>query len=85
MEKFKQSAINYEDTLNKAVYTNKLVYHSLNTSNQENEKNNCQRFIWFNPSNSKNVNTRIGQSFLHLRDFPRSNTFNKILKTKKLK
>ena len=47
---FKEKAIYYEDTLNKAGYINKLVYHTPSTSNQENKNKNCQQnVIWFNP------------------------------------
>ena len=33
--KFKETAISYEDTLNKAGYTSKLFYHAPNVSNQK--------------------------------------------------
>ena len=78
---FKEAAIYYEDTLNKAGYMNKLVYHTPSASNQENKNKNCQRdVIWFNPSYSKSITTRIGQSFLHLIDthFPKNHIFNKL-------
>ena len=78
---FKEAAIYYEDTLNKAGYINNLVYHTPSTSNQENKNKNRQRnVIWLNPPYSKNVATRIGQSFLHLIDthFPKTHIFNKI-------
>ena len=66
---FKEAAIYYEDTLNKAGYINKLVYYSPSASNQENKNKNCQwKVIWFNSPYSKSVTTRIGQSFLHLLD-----------------
>ena len=79
MKKFKEAAIYYEDTLNKAGYMNKLVYHTPSASNQENKNKNCQRdVIWFNPSYSKSIT--IGQSFLHLIDthFPKNHIFNKL-------
>ena len=61
---FKEVAIYYEDQLNKASYTNKLVYYVPSASNQENKSKNHQRnIIWFKPSHSKSVTTRIGQSF----------------------
>ena len=51
---FKEAAIYYEDTLNKAGHINKLVYHALSASNQENKNKNRQRnIIWFNPPYSK--------------------------------
>ena len=71
---FKETAIYFEDTLNKAGYINKLVYHTPSASNQENKNKNRQRnVLWFNPPYSKSVTTRIGQSFLHLLDihFPK--------------
>ena len=75
---FKESAIYYEDTLNKAGYIDKLVYHAPSASNQEN-KNRQRNIIWFNPSYSKSVTTRIGQSFLYLINihFPKNHTFNR--------
>ena len=59
---FKESAIYYEDTLYKAGYIDKLVYHAPSASNQEN-KNHHRNVIWFNPPYSKSVTTRTGQSF----------------------
>ena len=38
---FKEAAIYYEDTLNKAGYINKLVYHISSASNKENKNKNC--------------------------------------------
>ena len=77
---FQESAIYYEDTLNKAGYTDKLAYHASSASNQENKKNRQRNVIWFNLPCSKSVTTRIGQSFLYLIDihFPKNSTFNKI-------
>ena len=47
---FKEAAIYYEVTLNKAGYINNLVYHTPSTSNQENKNKSRQRnVIWFNP------------------------------------
>ena len=40
---FKEAAIYYEDTLNKAGYINNLVYHTPSTSNQENKNKSRQR------------------------------------------
>ena len=85
---FKEAAIYYEDTLNKAGYINNLAYHTPSTSNQENKNKSRQRnVIWFNPAYSKSVATRIGQSFLHLIDthFPKTHIFNKIFNRNKVK
>ena len=85
---FKEAAIFYEDTLNKAGYINNLVYHTPSTRNQENKNKSRQRnVIWFNPPYSKSVATRIGQSFLHLIDthFPKTHIFNKICNRNKVK
>ena len=85
---FKEAAIYYEDTLNKAGYINNLVYHTPSTSNQENKNKSRQRnVIWFKPPYSKSVATRIGQSFLHLIDahFPKTHIFNKIFNRNKVK
>ena len=85
---FKEAAIYYEDTLNKAGYINKLVYHTPITSNQENKNKSRQRNVtWFNPPYSKSVTTRIDQSFLHLLDihFPKTNIINKIFNRNKAK
>ena len=38
---FKETAIHYEDTLNKAGYINNLVYHTPSTSNQEYKSKSC--------------------------------------------
>ena len=85
---FKEAAIYYEDTLNKAGCINNLVYHTPSTSNQENKNKSRQRnVIWFNPPYSKSVATKIGQSFLHLTDthFPKTHIFNKIFNRNKAK
>ena len=84
---FKEAAIYYEDTLNKAGYINNLVYHTPSTSNQENKNKSRQRnVIWINPP-YKSVATRIDQSFLHLIDthFPKTHIFNKIFNRNKVK
>ena len=61
---FKEAAIYYEDTLNKAGYINNLVYHTKSTNNQENKNKSRQRnVIWFNPPYSESVATKIGQYF----------------------
>ena len=78
---FQESAIYYEDSLNKAGYIDKAAYHAPSASNQANKNKNRQRnVIWFNLPCSKNITTRIGQSFLYLTDiyFPKNHTFNKI-------
>ena len=78
----------YEDTLNKAVYIDKLVYHAPSTSKQENKNKNRQRnVIWFNQPYSKSVTSRISQSVLYLIDihFPKNHTFNKIINRNKNK
>ena len=47
---FKEAAIYCQDTLNKARYISKLVFHCPSASNQENKNKNCQRnVIWINP------------------------------------
>ena len=71
---FQESAIYYEDTLNKAGYIDKVAYHTPSVSNQENKKKNHQwNVILFNQPCSKSVTTTIGQSFLYLIDihFPK--------------
>ena len=73
---FKEAAIYYEDTLNKAGYMNKLVYHTPSASNQENKNKNRQRnVIWFNPPYSKSVTARIGKSFCTYFPFPKKPHF----------
>ena len=78
---FKESAIYYEESLNKVGFINKLVYHAPSASNQESKSKNLQQnVIWFNLPYSESVTTRIVQSFLHLMDthFPENHTYNKI-------
>ena len=59
---FKKSAIYFEHPLNKADYTNKLVYNFPSTSNLENKNKNYYGNIkWFNPTHSKNVATYVLQ------------------------
>ena len=79
---FQESAIYYQDTLNKAGYIDKVAYHAPSASSQENKNKKRQRnVIWFNLPCSQSVTTRIGQSFSYLIDihFPKkTHTFNKI-------
>ena len=85
---FQESAIYYEDTLNKARHLDEIVYHARSTSNQENKNKSRQRnVLWFNPPCSKSVTTRIGQSSLYLIDiyFPQNHTFNKIFNRNNVK
>ena len=85
---FQESAIYYEDTLNKARHLDKIVYHARSTSNQENKNKSRQRnVLWFNLPCSKSVTTRIGQSSLYLIDiyFPQNHTFNKIFNRNNVK
>ena len=42
---FKEAAIYYEETLNKADYINNLVYHTSSTSNQESKNKSRQRNV----------------------------------------
>ena len=66
---FQESAIYYEDTLNKAGYLDKVVYHAPSASNQESKNKNRQRnVLWFNLLCSESVTIRIGESFLYLID-----------------
>ena len=60
---FQESAIYYEDASNKAGNIDKVFYHVLSASIQENKNKNHQRNVtWFNLPYSKRVTTRIGQS-----------------------
>ena len=62
---FQESAIYYEDTLNKAGYIDEVAYHAPSASKtKENKSKNRQwNVIWLNLPLSKSVTTRIGQSF----------------------
>ena len=53
---FQESAIYYEDTLNKAGYLDKVVYHAPSSSNQKSKNKNCQgNILWFNLRCRKSV------------------------------
>ena len=72
---FQESTIYDEDTLNKAGYLDKVVYHAPSASNQENKnKNRLRNVLWINLPCSESVTTRIGQSLLCLIDsqFPKN-------------
>ena len=61
---FQESAIYYEDILNKAGYIDKVVYHAPSANNQENKNKNHQwNVIWFKLSYSKSATIRIAQTF----------------------
>ena len=81
---FKEAAIYYGDTLNKAGYKNKIVYHASSASNQENKNKNRQRnVIWFNPPYSKSV--PIFSTSKIESHFPKNHIFNKIFNRNKVK
>ena len=61
-KKIQESAIYYEDKLNKTGYLDKVVYHVPSASNQENKNKNHQwSVLWFNLPCSKSATTRLGQ------------------------
>ena len=55
---FKEAAIYYEDTLNKAGYINKLVYHTPRASNQENKNENRYGTLYGLTHHTVNVSQR---------------------------
>ena len=52
----------YEDKLHKSGYQQKLQYNHVNTKTH-NKRNHKRNIIWFNPSFSSNVSTKIGKYF----------------------
>ena len=73
---FKASKCDYEDSLKRSGYTNKLEYpkEPIPKTSRTRKRN----VIWFNPPFCQTVKTNVAKLFLHLVDkhFPRGNAQN---------
>ena len=80
-EIFEISKSAYRDALNKSGFQEKLSYASAQNKNDENgNKQQKRKIIWYNPPYSANIKTNIGKTFLNLikKHFPKTNKFHKI-------
>ena len=80
-ETFKSVIGPYEDSLQKAGYTEKLKYESQDLNEKKKRKRTRRKnIIWFNPPFSKAVSTNLGARFLKLIDkhFPRGSELGRI-------
>ena len=64
---FNESKEIYQKALEKSSYLQSLKYHPVNENVSNNKQNRKQNVIWFNPSFSVNVKTKVGNYFLNLR------------------
>ena len=82
---FYEAAPVYEKALQDAGYDKKLTFNPTNVP--KNQKNRKRNIIWFNPPYSKNVETKIGKTFLKLIDkhFPKKHKYHKIFNRNTIK
>ena len=63
---FKESTQIYQEALKKSGYNHQLTYQkSINNKNKDTNRRK-RKIIWFNPTRSKNVSTKVGNQFLKL-------------------
>ena len=76
---FRHPAEDHEKALKKSGYKVKLQYQPTN-QNTNSKINRKRKIIWFNPSFSKTVSTKIGHYFLNLLDkhFTKNHKFHSI-------
>ena len=66
-EVFETTKPAYSDDLNKSGFKGKLSYTSTQSNNDENDnKQQKRKVIWYNPTYSANIKTNIGKTFLNL-------------------
>ena len=76
---FNDSIPTYQEALIKAGYNNKLTYQR-HDQKKDNSQECKKQIIWFNPSYSKNITTKVGKCFLSLIDkhFPQHHRLHKL-------
>ena len=76
---FNESAPFYEDKLHQSGYQQKLKYNPVRTKTDK-KRYHKRNIIWFDPSFSKNVSTKISKYFSSLleKHFPKNHRFQKI-------
>jgi len=74
-EEFHKAKQIYDKALKSSGYDHKLQFEKKTPTKR------IRKIIWFNPSNSMNVKTNIGKSFLKLIDkhFPKAHKYHKLL------
>ena len=84
---FNESKEIYQKTLEKSGYRQTLKYHPSNENVSNNRRNRKQNVIWFNPSFSANVRTKVGNYFLSLikKHFPLRHKFSKLFNRNTIK
>ena len=77
----------YQEALNKSGYRYNLSFNATLNQSPRPPRNRKQNITWFNPPNSKNMETNVGKCFLSLIDmhFPKSNPLHKIFNRNTLK
>ena len=83
---FNESAIFYEETLNKSACNTKLKYTRV-INNKTNKKARKKNITWFTSTISKNISTNIRKFFQNLvnKHFPRRHKLHKIFNKNNLK
>ena len=78
---FEKTKLAYRNTLNKSGFQEKSSYTSAQNKNDENgNKQQKRKIIWYNPPYSANIKTNIGKTFVNLikKHFPKTNKLHKI-------
>ena len=83
---FNDSIPTYQEALIKAGYNNKLTYQR-HDQKKDNSQERKKQIIWFNPSYSKNITTKVGKYFLSLIDkhFPQHHKLHKLFNRNNVK
>ena len=82
---FHESTTHYEESFQLSVYNKKLTYKHTDTKQQK-HRNHKRKTIWFKQPFSESVWTKIGKSFLIMRDlnFPKNHIYNSIFNRNKI-
>ena len=78
---FDTAAQQYNDTLQQSNFNTRLNYQTQN-SNDDSRRNRTRNALWYNPPYSKNVSTKIANTFLQLihKHFSPTNKLHKLFK-----
>ena len=83
---FSYSIPTYQEALMKVGYNNKLTYQR-HDQKKDNSQERKKQIIWFNPSYSKNITTKVGKCFLSLieKHFPQHHKLHKLFNRNNVK
>ena len=90
-ELFNKAKPHYKSALKQSGHDEELIYNERKKPVihiiQNSRKNRQRNIIWFNPANSKNVQTNIGREFLNLvnKHFPKNHKYQNIFNKNNIK